>query len=70
MLAGATVVLTLLAPVLVGLYSNFGNPTQNALATTFAYWCIPQLFFYGVYGLLGRCSTRAARSVRTCGRPP
>ncbi|GEK23104.1 murein biosynthesis integral membrane protein MurJ [Cellulomonas xylanilytica] len=53
-LAGATVVLTLLAPVLVGLYSNFGNPTQNALATTFAYWCIPQLFFYGVYGLLGQ----------------
>ena len=53
-LAAATVVLTLLAPVLVGLYSNFGNPTQNALATTFAYWCIPQLFFYGAYGLLGQ----------------
>lgn len=53
-LAGATVVLTLLAPVLVGLYSNFGNPTQDALATTFAYWCIPQLFFYGAYALLGQ----------------
>ncbi|GEM00323.1 murein biosynthesis integral membrane protein MurJ [Cellulomonas terrae] len=53
-LAGATVVLTLLSPVLIGLYSNFGNPTQDALATTFAYWCIPQLFFYGVYALLGQ----------------
>ena len=53
-LAAATVVLTLLAPVLVDLYSNFGNPTQDALATTFAYWCIPQLFFYGAYALLGQ----------------
>lgn len=53
-LAAATVVLTLLAPVLVDLYSNFGDPAQDALATTFAYWCIPQLFFYGAYGLLGQ----------------
>lgn len=53
-LAAATVVLTLLAPVLVGLYSDFGNPAQDALATTFAYWCIPQLFFYGTYALLGQ----------------
>jgi len=53
-LAGTTVVLTLLAPVLVDLYSDFGNPAQDALATTFAYWCIPQLFFYGAYGLLGQ----------------
>ncbi|WP_315093033.1 murein biosynthesis integral membrane protein MurJ [uncultured Cellulomonas sp.] len=54
LLAGATLVLTLLAPYLVGLYSDFGNPTQEALATTFAYWCIPQLFFYGAYALLGQ----------------
>ncbi|WP_421735651.1 murein biosynthesis integral membrane protein MurJ [Cellulomonas sp.] len=53
-LAAATVVLTLLAPVLINLYSSFGNPAQDALATTFAYWCIPQLFFYGVYALLGQ----------------
>ena len=53
-LLGATVVLTLLAPVFVDLYSDFGNATQNALATTFAYWCIPQLFFYGAYALLGQ----------------
>lgn len=53
-LAGLTLVLTLLAPFLVGLYSNFGNAAQDALATTFAYWCIPQLFFYGAYALLGQ----------------
>ena len=69
-LAATTVVLTLLAPVLVGLYSNFGNPAQNALATTFAYWCIPQLFFYGAYGA-ARPGPQRARVVRarTCGRP-
>jgi putative peptidoglycan lipid II flippase len=53
-LAALTLVLTLLAPFLVGLYSNFGNAAQDALATTFAYWCIPQLFFYGAYALLGQ----------------
>ncbi len=53
-LAGATLVLTLLAPALVHLYSKFGDPAQVALATTFAYWCIPQLFFYGAYALLGQ----------------
>lgn len=54
LLAAASLVLTLAAPFLVDLYSDFGNPAQNALATTFAYWCIPQLFFYGVYALLGQ----------------
>ncbi|MBO3085399.1 murein biosynthesis integral membrane protein MurJ [Cellulomonas fengjieae] len=53
-LAAVTVVLTLAAPLLVNLYSDFDNPAQQALATAFAYWCIPQLFFYGVYGLLGQ----------------
>ncbi|MFM1951134.1 MAG: murein biosynthesis integral rane protein MurJ, partial [Actinomycetota bacterium] len=26
---------------------------QLALATAFAYWCLPQLFFYGLYSILG-----------------
>lgn len=29
-------------------------PEQRHLAILFAYWCIPQLFFYGVYTLLGQ----------------
>ncbi|WP_273652924.1 murein biosynthesis integral membrane protein MurJ [Cellulomonas fimi] len=52
-LAVATVVLTFAAPLLVNLYAD-AAPDQMALATTFAYWCIPQLFFYGVYALLGQ----------------
>ena len=54
LLAGTTLLLTIAAPVLVLLYADPGNHDQVVLATTFAYWCIPQMFFYGVYGLLGQ----------------
>lgn len=53
-LAGTTLLLTITAPLLVLLYADAGNREQMLLATTFAYWCIPQMFFYGVYGLLGQ----------------
>lgn len=50
--AAITIVATAGAPLLVDLYSDFG-PAQHALAIQFAYWCIPQLFFYGMFALLG-----------------
>ncbi|ADG76583.1 integral membrane protein MviN [Cellulomonas flavigena DSM 20109] len=53
-LAGATVALTLAAPLLVRLYADACSPAQTSLATSFAYWCVPQLFFYGAYALLGQ----------------
>jgi putative peptidoglycan lipid II flippase len=54
-------VATLLASPLVHLYAQqqVGNSTKGLsaadfqLATTFAYWCLPQIFFYAVYSLLG-----------------
>ena len=49
----ATVVLTLTAQVWVEIYTDGWEPEMVALATAFAYWCIPQLFFYGLYTLLG-----------------
>lgn len=51
---GATVVLTLTAQVWVEVYTQDWTPDMVALATAFAYWCIPQLFFYGLYTLLGQ----------------
>lgn len=48
-----TLVATLLAPFLVRLYTSGWNEQTLALATTFAYWCLPQLFFYGLYSILG-----------------
>ncbi len=50
---------TLLAPVLVRLYAQQSTDggagftsDQLALATAFAYWCLPQIFFYAMYSLL------------------
>lgn len=50
----ASLVLTLGAPLLVRIYADPGNAAQTALAVSFAYWCVPQLFFYGMYALLGQ----------------
>lgn len=51
--ATVTVAATLAAPFLVSLYTTSWTPAQLALATAFAYWCLPQLFFYGLYSMLG-----------------
>jgi putative peptidoglycan lipid II flippase len=51
--AAVTIVATLAAPFLISIYTSGWSPAQLALATAFAYWCIPQLFFYGLYSMLG-----------------
>ena len=48
-----TLAATIASPWLVSLYTSGWNQNQLALATAFAYWCLPQLFFYGLYSLLG-----------------
>ncbi len=48
-----TLAVTIAAPGLVALYTSGWNEQQLALATAFAYWCLPQLFFYGLYSLFG-----------------
>ena len=53
LLVVTTVVGTLLAPVLIGLYAPAYGPEQYDLAVSFAYWCIPQVFFYGLFTILG-----------------
>jgi len=54
MLFGLALLLALAAPLLTTLYTNFSDPDVQALTVLFAYWCIPQLFFYGLYSLLGQ----------------
>jgi putative peptidoglycan lipid II flippase len=51
-LGAATLVATLLAPVLITIVADPSSSGQFALATAFAYWCLPQIFFYGVYSVL------------------
>ncbi|MCU7823219.1 murein biosynthesis integral membrane protein MurJ [Kitasatospora sp. DSM 101779] len=43
----------LLAPTIVDLYSNFDG-AQRDLTIAFARYCLPQIFFYGVFTLLGQ----------------
>lgn len=58
--AAVTILATLAAPLLVALYAQSAasgsgrgfTPEALQLATAFAYWCLPQIFFYALYSLL------------------
>lgn len=52
-LLATTAVAIAVAPWLVGLYAPHFDSDQLALAIAFAYWCLPQIFFYGLFALLG-----------------
>ena len=55
LLLAVTVLLTAGGGVLVSLYSDTASgPELRTLATAFAVWCLPQIFFYGMYTLLGQ----------------
>lgn len=51
---------TLAAPLLVSLYTESAEGGRGlsdgalALATIFAYWCLPQILFYALYSMLGQ----------------
>ncbi|MGF1664544.1 MAG: murein biosynthesis integral membrane protein MurJ, partial [Kineosporiaceae bacterium] len=53
-MAALTVVLTLSAGLLIDLYTDDLPPEQVGLAVAFAVWTIPQVFFYGLYALVGQ----------------
>lgn len=48
-----TVVMVAAAGILVNLTAGLMAPAWKSLAITFAIWCLPQIFFYGLYALLG-----------------
>ncbi|MDY7542176.1 MULTISPECIES: murein biosynthesis integral membrane protein MurJ [unclassified Cryobacterium] len=52
-LAVTTLAATLLVPVITPLIGLHLPPAQLDLAIAFAYWCMPQIFFYGLYTVLG-----------------
>ncbi len=53
-LVSITVLLTAAAPWVVRLYSGVSDPAQLELAVAFAFWCLPQIFFYGLYNVVGQ----------------
>lgn len=52
LIGAATILATAAAPLLVLLWGG-SNPSIVPLATAFAFWSLPQIFFYGLYALLG-----------------
>lgn len=60
--AAVTIVVVLCTPLLVRLYAGTEvSDAQLQLAIGFAYWCMPQVFFYALYSLIGE--TLNARGV-------
>ena len=54
-LAAVTAVVVVLAPLVPVVYGTDRWDAQTrALAVAFAFWCLPQVFFYGLYAVLGQ----------------
>lgn len=52
-LAVTTIIATVLAPVITPIWASAKmSPETLSLAIGFAYWCLPQIFFYGLYTVL------------------
>jgi putative peptidoglycan lipid II flippase len=50
-----TALLMVATPILVNIYIDSGwTAPQKALANAFTLWCMPQVFFYGLYTVLGQ----------------
>ncbi|HZK58854.1 MAG TPA: murein biosynthesis integral membrane protein MurJ [Cryobacterium sp.] len=51
-LGATTIAATALAPLITLIWGSNLSPHQLTLAIAFAYWCLPQIFFYGLYTVL------------------
>ena len=55
LLLGITIIMMLATPLVTMLYVNPNwRPEQRALVNAFTLWCMPQIFFYGLYLVLGQ----------------
>ncbi len=54
LLLTATLIVTACAPLLVRLFSSRWDSATLGLAAAFAFICLPQVFFYGLYTLFGQ----------------
>ncbi|WP_176582800.1 murein biosynthesis integral membrane protein MurJ [Actinomyces qiguomingii] len=53
LIAAVAALLTVAAPLVIKLYAS-GLGRWQPLAFAFAFWCMPQIFFYGLYALWGQ----------------
>lgn len=49
-----TIAITLAAPIIVNFYASTMSPDWYRLTVIFSFWCLPQIFFYGLYAVLGQ----------------
>ena len=54
LMAAATMLITATAPLWVRVFSDTQDDQSRGLAVAFAFLCLPQIFFYGLYTLLGQ----------------
>ncbi|BAR07504.1 protein MviN [Scardovia inopinata] len=55
LLLGVTLLMSAATHLITTLYLNSNwNPSQHALVDAFTLWCMPQIFFYGLYTILGQ----------------
>lgn len=60
-LAAITALLVLATPLIILLTTVQASPAQRSLAVAFGFWCIPQVFFYALYTLLGQVLNAKSR---------
>ena len=53
-LLAVTLIMGAASPLLTRLYVGGDDPQMIALTTSFTMWCMPQVFFYGLYTVLGQ----------------
>lgn len=53
-LFAVTAIMGLATPLLTRLYVGSNDPQMIALTEAFTLWCMPQIFFYGLYTVLGQ----------------
>ena len=58
LLLAVTALMAAATPLLTTLYVN-GSPELTALTNAFTLWCMPQIFFYGLYTVIGQITISA-----------
>jgi putative peptidoglycan lipid II flippase len=65
-LAAVTVLLVVAAPLVVGLYTTDWPPEVRESTIDFARYCLPQVFFYGMFVLVGQILNARAPPRASC----
>ena len=53
-LGAITTIITICAPLVVKAFASTMTEEWYQVTVIFAYWCLPQIFFYGMYAVLGQ----------------